>query len=234
MAPSGATLISMAVKIVLTDNIDRIIDKNSPAYLTLLGFRNLCQRFFKIKDLPLIQSQDVKREIRQGVDAQNVNMQKYPYAYFSLTNLSLTKDQQSLKNIGRNSNGYTLEEIANAMVRKAFMFPASIGVELHYITNDLVDAVDFSTRTLILATTGKLNFKITHEGTEWTVLVVPQSEDVSFSRTDKDNEPDPEGMDLVIAFSLQTRLGSMRDVPKVNNDGIVTTALDVARSQNAR
>jgi len=225
----------MAVKIVkLTDNIDRILDKNSPAYLTLLGFRNLCQRFFRIKELPLIQSQDVKREMRQGVDSQNVNMERYPYSYFALTNLALTKDQQSLKNIARNSTGYTLEEIANAMVKKAFMFPASIGVELHYISNDLVDAVDFSTRTLILAQTGKLNFKITHEGAEWTVVVVPQSEDVSFSRTDKDNEADPEAMDLVISFSLQTRLGSMRDVPKVNNDGIVTTAIDVVRSQNAR
>ena len=34
-------------------------------------------------------------------------------------------------------------------------------------------------------------------------------------------------MDLVLSFTINTKLGAMRDVPKVNNRGEVTTGIEV-------
>lgn len=206
----------------LPDNIDRILDKNSPAYITLLGFRESCKRFFRLREFPLVQSQDVKREIRKGLDAQNVDAQKYPYAYFSIGSIGLIKDQQPIKTATRHSMGFTVDELTNSMVKKAFVFPSSINVEMHYVTDDIIDGIDFATRALIIAVGGKLNFKSEYEGMSWMVTITPNGEDISFPRTDKESEADPEGMDLTISFRIDTKLGAMKDVPKVNNHGAVT------------
>lgn len=127
----------------LTDNLDRIVDKNSPAYITLYTFREAIKLFFGISSLPLIQSQDVKRELKRGVDDPNMDSsRKYPYAYYSLNQLGLIKDQQSIKTTARHSMGMTLDELANAVLKKAYLFPSQITVDLHYVTNDIVQAMD--------------------------------------------------------------------------------------------
>jgi hypothetical protein len=211
----------------LPDNIDRILDKNSPAYITLVGYREVCKRFFQLGAFPLIQSQDVKRELRKGLDEQNVNMTKYPYAYFSLSSVGITKDQQPIKGAARNSLGFTLDELTNSMVKKAFVFPASISVDMHYVTDDVIDALNFCTRTLIIAHSGKLNFRAEYEGVSWIVAISLQSDELSLPRTDKDLESDPEGYDIQVSFRIDTKLGAVKDVSKINNRGDVTKSVDV-------
>jgi hypothetical protein len=206
---------------MIKDSLDRIMDVNAPAYLTLYTFRESIQRFFSIETLPLVQSQDVKREMRKGLDDPNANMQLYPFAYYSISTLSLIKDQSPIKGIARNSMGYTVDELTNATTKKAFVFPATINVELHYVTNDLIRALDFSTRALIVALSGKLNAEVQWEGIKWFVTVRCDADSVNFVRTDKEMESDPEAMDLTITFSIDTKLGAMRDVPKINNRGSV-------------
>lgn len=214
----------------LTDNVDRIVDKNSAAFLTLYTFRESVKRFFGVEDFPLIQSNDVKREVRksQGVDDPNHSVSNiYPYSYWSLSDVGLVKDQQAIKGIARNSLGFTVDELANAVVKKAYLFPSSINVEMHYVTKDLVDAMTFITRALIVGHSGKLNAEVVMDGAKWFVTTVMTSESVSIPRSDKDNEADPEAMDLVVSFRIDTKLGVMRDVPKINNRGTVTQSVEL-------
>jgi hypothetical protein len=212
----------------LTDNLDRILDKNSAAYLTLYSFRESLKRFFQLDEIPLVQSQDVKREMKKGVDDPNRAVAtKYPYAYFSLSSIGLVKDQQGIKQIARNSLGMTLDDLANASIGKAYLFPAKIAVEFHYVTNDLVSAIDFSTKALIVTHSGKLNLRVELDGTSSIVGVTASSEEVSMPRSDKEAEGDPEGFDLAISFDIQCKLGVVKQVPKVNNRGTVTQSVDV-------
>lgn len=212
----------------LTDNLDRIVDKNSPAYITLYTFREAIKLFFGISTLPLIQSQDVKRELKRGVDDPNMDSsRKYPYAYYSLNQLGLIKDQQSIKTTARHSMGMTLDELANAVLKKAYLFPSQITVDLHYVTNDIVQAMDMCTRALIVAHSGKLNSKAEFEGVSWMITVKMDSESIPIPRSDKDQEADPEGFDLQMSFTIDTKLGRVKDVPKVNNRGEVTTSVEV-------
>lgn len=211
-----------------TDNTERILDKNSPAYITLYTFREAVKRFFALSSLPLVQSQDVKRELKKGVDDPNEQVSnRYPYAYYSLGSLGLVKDQQALKTAARHSMGMTMDELANAVIKKAFLFPCAITAEVHYVTKDIIDAMNFCSRALIVAHTGKMNARVEHEGVSWIVEIKLDSEQVSIPRTDKELEADPEGMDLVLSFTINTKLGAMRDVPKVNNRGEVTSGVEV-------
>lgn len=213
----------------LNDNIDRIVDKNSAAYLTLTVYRDAIKRFFGINRLPLIQSQDVKREVRKHeVGSNNDQVQNiYPYAYFNITNIGLIKDHLAVKTIARASRGFTFDELSNAVIKKAYLFPSVINVELHYVTNDLVRAIDFSTRAMIVAATGKLNARVELDGASWIIQTAFDGDSISFPRPDKDLEEDPEGYDIVMPCTINTQLGVMRDVPKVNNRGTVTSNIDV-------
>lgn len=212
----------------LTDNTERILQKNSPAYITLYTFREAVKRFFALEALPLVQSQDVKRHLKKGVDDANINVADlYPYSYYSLGSLGLVKDQQAVKTAARHSMGATFDELANAVLKKAFLFPCSIQAEVHYVTKDIIDAMNFCTRALIVAHSGKMNARVEYEGVSWIVEVKLDSESIPIPRSDKDLEADPEGMDLVLSFTINTKLGAMRDVPKVNNRGEVTTGIEV-------
>lgn len=219
----------------LTDNVDRIVDKNSAAFLTLYTFRESVKRFFGIEEFPLIQSNDVKREVKKslGVDDPNHSVAGiYPYSYWSMSDVGLIKDQQTIKGIARNSLGFTVDELQNAIVKKAYLFPSSINVEMHYVTKDLVDAINFSTRALLVGHSGKLNAKVQMDGAEWFVTIVMTSESIPIPRSDKDSEADPEAMDLVISFRIDTKLGVMRDVPKINNRGTVTQGVELQEHGN--
>lgn len=215
----------------LEDNIDKIIDRNSAAYLSLTAFRESAQRFFGIEHMPLVQSQDVKRWLRTVADTGSVNKQTqsiYPFAYFNITRIGIERDNHATKTIARAGRGQTFDQIENAFVTNAYMFPATISVEMHYLTNDLIRAIDFATRAVIVAATGKLNTKVQLNGAEWFVTSQFNDYAVDFPRPDKDMEEDPEAFDLTINCDLKTNLGVMRAVPKVNNRGHVTTSTKLA------
>lgn len=217
------------MKLELPDNLERIIEKNGPAYITFLTFRDACKKFFDLKHLPLIQNNDVKRALRsfKETDPNRSTSDLYPYAYYSVSGLGVVRDGQPLKGLARASAGYTVDEVANATVKKAYLFPAAVTIEFHYVTNDLMRAIDFSSVALIVGQTGKLNSRVQFEGTEWTVEIKMDSESIPFPRTDKDNEVDPEAFDLVISFTVNSRIGRVRAVPKINNYGRVTQNVEV-------
>lgn len=214
----------------LKDNIDRIIDRNSAAYLALTAFREAAKRFLNIDKLPMVQTQDVKRHLRR-METADVNRQVniYPYSYFNLTRMAIDKDQQAVKTLARAGMGYTFDEIENAVIKNAYLFPCIIGVELHYVTNDLIRAIDFGTRANILAATGKLNTRVELEGVSWFVTAHFPDAAVDFPRPEKDSEEDPEGFDITLNCEIHTKIGVMKDVPKVGNRAIVTSSTELIK-----
>lgn len=214
----------------LNDNIDRIVDRNSAAYLALTAFREAAKRFLNIEKLPMVQTQDVKRHLRRMETADmNRQMNIYPYAYFNLTRMAIDKDQQAVKTLARAGMGYTFDEIENAVIKNAYLFPCIIGIELHYVTNDLIRAIDFGTRANILAATGKLNTRVELDGFSWFVTAYFPDAAVDFPRPEKDGEEDPEGFDITMNCELHTKIGVMKGVPKVGNRGAVTSGVEIIK-----
>lgn len=207
----------------LEDSLPKVQEDNrdTPTYMTLHGFKQVCSRFFGFKDFPLIQHNVAKYRIRQ---MQNPS---YPYTYFSISSIGLIKDRLPAKRVGRIGSGFTFDDLTNAMLQKAYFFPAKTTVEVHYVTNDLVDALNFVNRALVVIATGKLNFEITIEGITAVVGVNGNVEDFSLPRAERDNESEPDAMDLVITFELEGSAGTTKQVSKINNYGTITQNVDV-------
>lgn len=202
------------------DLLGKNIDRNTPFFIGLLGAHGAIKRFFGFRDIPLpiIQNNNVKAVLRQGLD--NPNDLKYPYAYMSLTEIELAKDRQAVKTIRRQSQGFNVNG-TNATVSKFYGFPVSVGLELHFVTNDLLQAIQFSLKALTLLTTETLSFDVEDDNFAWMVQVSTDSNSISFPKSDKDNEADPEAFDMVCTIKVTGYSGVTKDVPKINNQANV-------------
>lgn len=203
------------------DLLGRDIDKNTPFFISLLGGHSAIKRFFGFEcPLPIIQSNDVKSVLRQRLE--NPNDFVYPYAYMVLQNISMPKDGQSAKTVRRNSQGIVINE-TNSTITKFFGFQMSVGLELHFVTNDILQAVNFSLKALSLLNSDSMSFEVESENFCWKVSVTSDVDSISFPRSEKDNEADPEAFDMTCDIKITGYTGVIKDAPKINNLGKIKT-----------
>ena len=216
------------------DLLGKNIDKNTPFFTGLLGAHSAIKRFFGFKDiaLPIIQSNNVKAVLRQQIGVDTNNGDHYPYAYMSLTNFEMVIDEQAVKTVKRHSQGHR-DDGTNSTITKFYGFPMIVTLELHFVTNDIFDAVKFALKSLTLLNTGTLNFDVQDENFAWKVVVKGDSNSISFPRTDKDNESDPEAFDMTCTVTVRLWSGNFKAVPKINNAGAVQRQVGVAVSKPA-
>lgn len=211
------------------DLLGKNIDKNTPFFTGLLGAHSAIKRFFGFRDIPLpiVQSNNVKAVLRSQTALDNNSGDHYPYAYMSLTNFEMIVDEQANKTVRRHGQGHR-DNGTNSTVAKFYGFPMIVTLELHFVTNDIFDAVKFGLKSLTLLNTGVLNFEVEDENFKWMVVVKGDSNSIAFPRTDKDNEADPDSFDMTCTVSVRLWSGNMKEVPKINNSGTVTRQVGVA------
>lgn len=216
------------------DLLGKKIDKNTPFFTGLLGAHAAIKRFFGMQNIPLpiIQSNNVKAVLRQQVANDNNSGDHYPYAYLSINNFEMVVDEQAPKTARRHGQGYA-DNGTNSTVVKFYGFPMLVSLELHFVTNDIFDAVKFGLKSLTLLNTGTLNFDVEDENFAWKIVVKGESPSIAFPRTDKDNEVDPEAFDMVCNISVRLWSGVMKEVPKINNEGRVDRRVGLATGPNA-
>jgi hypothetical protein len=188
------------------------------------AFREALKAFLGLsKDLPVYTRQDTKEMSRQKVDAPNQNTQSYPSAYLTISEIGIRKDQEALKALTRNSSGHMPIHATQATLPKAYMFPAFVSAVLHIKTRDFSDAVTMATKCLICASSGKLNCKIHMNGVEWFVTIVCETESIPIDPPEIDSTSNPDIFHLEISFTVNSRLGTVKEVPKTN--GTVTQTI---------
>lgn len=210
------------------DLLSKNIDKNTPFFTGLLGAHAAIKRFFGFKDIPLpiIQSNNVKAVLRQNIGVDDNSGNHYPYAYMSMNNFEMIVDEQAPKTIRRHGQGHR-DNGTNSTVAKFYGFPMIVTLELHFVTNDIFSAVQFGLKSLTLLNTGTLNFEVEDENFGWKVTVKGESNSISFPRTDKDNEVDPDSFDMTCSISVRLWSGITKEVPKINNSGTVQTQVGI-------
>jgi hypothetical protein len=208
------------------DLLGKNIDRGTPFYTGLLGARSAIRQFFGFDSLqlPIIQNNNVKAALRQGLE--NPNDTRYPYAYMALSQLQQPKDRQPVKNLRRQSLGFVTDD-SNSTVSKFFGFPVILTMELHFVTNDILQAVQFATKALTLLQSGSLSFNVESEHFGWRVDISTDSDTISFPKADKDNEADPEAFDMSCSIIVSGYTGVIKEVPKINNSGKVTVTTGI-------
>lgn len=195
--------------------------KQTHLFASFAGIRRVFKRFFKLKELPFVHSNDVKVLQRGKFEPS------YPYAYVSITSMGISENSVDAARIRRHGGGHTCNT-ANSTLTKHYFFPITLKIELHFITDDFLKAIQFMSEALILSTTKVLTFTLRTGSVEGFVTITPETKDLQLPRADKENEVDPESFDIVCNFSIDTWTGVSRETAKVNNAGEVELNVHIA------
>lgn len=186
--------------------------KQTHLYASFYGIRSSFLKFFKLKELPFVHDNDVKKMLRAQVNPS------YPYAYVSFTSIGNTQQHLLSPTLRRHGTGMSLPD-KNSTITKHYMFPVTLNFEFHYVTNDYTDVIRFISQALVLISSKSMNMRVVSESVSSFVEIKSDQTDIAIPRADKDAENDPEGFDLTITFTAQTWTGVSREVSKVNNEG---------------
>ena len=189
----------------------------TPLFMSLVGFRKTLSNHLGISELPLIMSSNTKVIMRRE------NEYSYPYGYFKLLSVEIQRDAQAVKTIRRTSSSITLDELTNAMISKGYLFPTKLETEVHFIHNDLRECLGFVEKLAILGAVDGFSFTVKMPGsTQWVVGVQMAEGPISFPDTSNEDPENPGAYDIQTSFTLNTKSGVIKSVPKINNEGKVT------------
>lgn len=198
------------------DLLSGVENAQTPLFLTLVGFRKSVAQQLGLTELPLVPNQNKKIELRKE------ERPSYPYGYIKLQSMELIRDSQPAKAIQKYASGLSLDEITNAMVSKAYLFPARLAVELHYIDNDFRRVLNIAEKLCIFGGVDAFSFRIEMPGANWIVNVKVNEGPIDIPESDIENPAEPDAWDILVGFQLESKIGIVKSVPKINNAGEVT------------
>lgn len=188
--------------------------KQTHLFTAFAAIRASFKRYFKLKDLPFVHNNDVKLLLRSTLEPT------FPYAYISMNSIAKTEAHLLSPTLRRRGTGDVLDG-SNSTLTRLHYFPIQVHYELHYVTNDYMDAIRFIGEALILMDSKALNVRITTGNASSFLDINMDTKEITIPRADKENEADPEGFDLVIACTSNTWTGVEKKLSKVNNRGEV-------------
>lgn len=204
------------------DLLSGVKNVQTPLFLTLMGFRRTISKHLGLKNLPWITHDNHKAVLKREQTSQ------YPYGYFRLTSMGILRDQTLIKAVKRHGSAMALDELTNSTLTKAYMFPATLGIEFHFLHNDPAKTLLLMEKAAIMGAVDSFTFCVTMPGAgEWVVGVKMDEGPVSFPTSELESESNPQEFDITFNFELSTKLGIVKDVPKVNNEGTVSRSIGV-------
>lgn len=195
---------------------------NSPLWLSFHGFRKTLSHHLGLKTLPFIMHDDTKATLRKEYGSQ------YPYGFYRMNSFQIIRDQAPGKTVRRHGSAWGYEGATNAQIHKAYMFPAEIMMELHYINDDPAKVIHFVEKVSILGATGSFSFKVKLPGVnEFSCRISVEDGPIEIPQVELENESDAGAFEIVVPFKMTTKVGVIKGVPKINNQGAVEQSISV-------
>jgi hypothetical protein len=149
----------------------------------------------------------------------------YPFAFAEVT--SVTGDVADNSVIGnakialkRHGTGYLKDAATNATILKNFLTDIRIDLTVHFQTEQPMDALMFVTDVIVLQKADIFTTMIKDSYGE-RLLTIKAETSISWPKPATEDAAAPGVFDLEIPFSLQLKVGTQKDVPKINNEGRV-------------
>lgn len=155
----------------------------------------------------------------------------YPFSFIEVNSITTdVRDKSAIGNVKsalrRNGVGYH-HTGGNADLLKTFALDMQIDVTLHYMTDEPMKAVMFSTDLLLLSEADFFSTTVNDSFGE-RIITIETDKNISWPKADLNDPAAPGVMDLEIPFRIRFRAGHQKYVPKINNEGKVTLSTDVA------
>lgn len=192
---------------------------------SMLAYQGLALKFKLLfgMDLPLIQHDNVKGEIRKirGTSVKDETL--YPFAYVRFSTTGLTPDAHVTRLISKFSSGSSLDpEQDNAFIRKHYTFWSTSNLEFMAEFSSIIECINFIDKFSVVLASKSLTTGISVDGESWNIIV---SGDPSLTVPQgmRDDETGPFVYKLQHQLTVQSHIGETRSVPKLNNEGIIDT-----------
>lgn len=198
------------------DFLDGTEKSTAPLLATLHGFRSMVQTHLGIKKFPLVFDDDPKGAVKRAYGGDS----SYPYGFWRISSINIDDETQAVQMIKKAGSGFSMQDLENAVINKAFLFRTNIEVDCYYLNNDPKETLAFVERLMIVAATRMMTFEITlPDGTEWTVTPYANQKGASIPQASKEDEGKPSTLEVNFSFRLSTKSGIIKPVAKINNDG---------------
>lgn len=203
------------------DLLDKQQDKSSALLVTLLGIKQTLAHHLGLSTVAFTMREDNHAVLRRQPETE-----RFPYGWFFVNNFTLTSDRQALKTLSRHAMGLTVDEATNTLVQKAYMFPAELTLEFHFVSNDILDVIKVIEKVAIISGIDKFSFESSVDGFQWMTSLNLQDNSTSIPRSIVEDPALPNAFDISFAFKAVTKVGVTKDVPKINNEGAVTQTVN--------
>ena len=205
---------------------------NSSLFCSLYGVKRVFEKQLDLTNIFWIFNNDKKSPLKRQKDP------KYPYAYFSISSIQINKEGANVKSIrrggitNRSNNFDSASGVTNATIHKYFLFPTTLTCELHYFHDDVKGIIKFLEVMLLLSVTDTFNFYVKmNEEAQWITEVTLNDDSISVPEYDFESQENPAASEIVITFSVKTRMGFVRDVAKVKDTSpTITFALNTEQA----
>lgn len=188
------------------------LKKENLLQYALQGARTVLEQQLGLKDLVITTSENYKQDlIRRAGAKENI---RYPLNYLAFNAISGVKDGQN--NIAMSKIGVTVTDPTRSTAKKAYVFPITVGLELHYIDSDPMKLIWMAQMLAILSVTSGCKFTVyVGDIFEFRVfLEVPT--DTSIPIQEEQSNSTPGASELVANLIMHTQIGFFRDVASLN------------------
>lgn len=209
------------VKTSSFDLLSGVRSNESPLYASLYGTKRALSVGLGLKTVPIVQHDYDKRIL------SNEGGSRYPYAFIRLTSLRIEKENQNLKQIKRSGAAIQAQSNVDTLqIFKGYLFPSVISCELVFYTDAVLDALNYIQKLAILSATDSLSFEVKVPNiSPWQVSVFFESDDFSIPTSILEDEENPKALELTYPFTIKTKLGIIKEVSKVNNEGRIEQSI---------
>lgn len=150
--------------------------------------------------------------------------QRYPFAYLKLNSIGIKRDSLPNKNIRRHGSSIQATIGRQITIDKGYLFPSMLSTELTFITDDIMDAVKYIEKLAILSAFDGFSFELKMpEVTGFMVGIFQEGDSINIPQAVRESEENPAAFEIVVPFTIETKLGIVKQVAKVNNDAELTS-----------
>ena len=189
---------------------------------SLTGFANKIREMFELNVFALNIANNPKRavEIHNGGKPANL-----PYGWYTPSTLDLDTGNNNLTNISRYGSSIAVPNGETSTLKQSYFFPCNIPLDIVVRFDEQAAATIFAQRMIVALPAKLLNFELEISAVQDKFTVVVDSGgsySIPFPKIDDIDNPNGLYYEIQFNLTLKTKIGILRDVAKLNNNGTIT------------
>lgn len=207
------------------------LEKESLLNVSLRGLQAVLQREVGIHGLSYVFNDEFKQELYQREQSKGEAI-AYPYGYLLVTEIAPDKDRNAFKLVNKHGLRMGTTDVTFSTSKKAYLYPAHVGLELHYFESDPVKGFLAAQALLLLTGMSAFTFDIKLGSQFKYVNSVSFLDSVSIPIAEINNPQNPGAVELTLQMVLNTQIGFLQDVAAVNSGTPTVTSFTVSMTND--